>query len=52
MVLTDIKEDIDELKSDVRELLEFKWKIYGMTFIVGIVATGVTQMTLYIINKV
>ena len=49
LVLKDIKQDLlqlkadfkgemNDLKIDVKELLEFKWKIYGMSSLLSLIA--------------
>jgi hypothetical protein len=42
-----IREDVHEMKKDVKALLEFKWRIYGVTaliaFVITIVAEGLAR---------
>lgn len=33
-----MKEDIQEIKSDVKKLLAFKWQVVGMAILAGVVA--------------
>lgn len=42
--IMDMKEDLREIKGDVKSLLKFKWQIIGGAGILGVLGAGVTFM--------
>ena len=38
-----IREDLHEMKRDVKALLEFKWRIYGITAVIAFVVTVIAE---------
>lgn len=57
-ILQFIKDDIKEIKDDfkdlshkVDELLQFKWRIIGASFLASILLTGLFQLVLAIVTK-
>lgn len=43
-VIEDMRNDISEIKGDVKSLLKFKWQIIGGAGILGVLGAGVTFM--------
>lgn len=39
-----LRVDTSEIKSDVKKLLEFKWRIYGATALIAIFFAGIVEM--------
>lgn len=38
--LQDAKEDLKEIKSDVKLLLQWRWKLYGTTAVISVIGSG------------
>ena len=46
----ELKLEIGNIKKDVREVLEFKWKLYGMSIVCGIIGAGATKIILMLVG--
>lgn len=41
-----LRDDVLEIRNDIRQLLEFKWRIYGITAVIAFIVSSAAEIFL------